>query len=65
MEPLVDNNSLYTYGTCILPNSAAELKQIIEQCNSEIRGLETQFFDEEYKDTSKDLLLLNNSSITY
>ena len=51
-EPMVDTTSLYTYGTCVLPNDPYELKDIIESCSSEIKKLESHFFEDEHADSS-------------
>lgn len=50
-ESPAETNCLYSYGACVLPNSAKGLRQIIDRCNDEIKDLEAQYFDEEFKDS--------------
>ena len=45
-----ESNGIYTYGTCILPNSTSELRGIIERCEDEIKVLENKFLSEEQLD---------------
>ncbi len=46
-----EGSNLYTYGACVLPDSAKGLGDVIDRCDREIRDLETEFFDEEFKDS--------------